>query len=106
MELSRRLGVNRSTVTRDMVRLEDCGLSIIEDENGLISLIERSTMTVSDYLVCGMKLPPLEQSPVPVPEHTRCALEGTLMRFWICSMGLPFWGKGGRLAWARSTSGW
>ncbi|HEY4692521.1 MAG TPA: hypothetical protein VIH16_03735 [Bellilinea sp.] len=34
-------------------------------------------MTVSDYLVCGMGLPAIESPPVPVPENTRCALEGT-----------------------------
>lgn len=84
-EIARRMNIHRSTVTRDIRMLEQFGLKIIEDANGKLSLAERRKMTVSDYLVCGMKLPAIG-NPAPVPENTYCALEGIPI-----TTGYPIW---------------
>lgn len=40
-ELARQLGVPQSTVSRDLVRLDDQGVLLCEDEGGKLSLLER-----------------------------------------------------------------
>jgi hypothetical protein len=80
-QITRRLGMNHRSLDATLATLEKHGYLVSEQNSRLYihgHTTERSIMTVADYLVKGMNLPPLENPP-KIVNHTKrgnCVITG------------------------------
>ena len=86
-QIARQLGLHRFEVHRKIYEMERKGFLLYSEGAKLYPAFlstERSVMTVADYLVNGMQIPPLDEPPKPVTAN--CAITGLPI-----TAGYPVW---------------
>ncbi len=86
-QIARQLGLRRFDVHRKIYEMEQKGFLLYSDGARLFPAFlspERSLMTVTEYLVSGLKIPPLDEPPKPVTAN--CAITGLHI-----THGYPVW---------------